>query len=82
MRRYSHFQSFVRAFNLLYNLLLNAHTFCMSKRKKKKRIRELMDGCASANECTGLLQKVDLDPEEVATFHKMYNNLEGHDSTS
>lgn len=54
----------------------------MSKRKKKKRIRELMDGCASANECTGLLQKVDLDPEEVATFHKMYNNLEGHDSTS
>lgn len=53
----------------------------MSKRKKKKRIHELMDDCASANECTGLLQKVDLDPEEVATFHKMYNELDGHTST-
>lgn len=53
----------------------------MSKRKKKKRIHELMDSCASANECTGLLQKVLLDPEEVAMFHKMYNELDGHTST-
>lgn len=53
----------------------------MSKRKKKKRIHELMDSCASANECTGLLQKVLLDPEEVAMFHKMYNELDGYTST-
>lgn len=53
----------------------------MSKRKSKKRIHELMDGCASANECTGLFQKVSLDPEEVATFHKMFNELDGHTST-
>lgn len=51
----------------------------MSKRKKKKRINELMDSCASANECTGLLQKVDLDPDEVAIFHKMYNEQDGEE---
>lgn len=53
----------------------------MSKKKSKKRIHELMDSCASANECTGLFQKVALDPEEIATFHKMFNELDGHDST-
>lgn len=53
----------------------------MSKRKSKKRVHELMDSCASANECTGLLQKVALDPDEVALFHKMYNELDGHTST-
>lgn len=53
----------------------------MSKRKSKKRIHELMDSCASANECTGLFQKVSLDPEEVAMFHKMFNESDGHDST-
>lgn len=44
----------------------------MSERKNKKLIQELMDDCASANECTGLIQKVSLDPEEVKKFHKMY----------
>ena len=53
----------------------------MSKKKDKKRIHELMDGCASANECTGLLQKVSLDPDEVAEFHKMYNEIDGRTST-
>ena len=53
----------------------------MSKRKHKKLIRELYDECASANECTGLFQKVSLDPEEVAKFHKMYNDIDGHNST-
>ena len=52
----------------------------MGKRKSKKQIEELMEGCASANECTGLLQKVSLDPDEVARFHKMYNELDGYDS--
>ena len=53
----------------------------MSKRKSKQLIEELMDDCVSANECTGLFQKVALDPEEVATFHKMFNELDGHTST-
>ncbi len=39
-----------------------------------------MEGCASANECTGLFQKVSPDPDEVALFHKMYNGIDGHDS--
>lgn len=51
----------------------------MSKRKKKERIHELMDSCASANECTGLLQKVSLDPEEVAEFHRQYIEDDGRD---
>lgn len=45
----------------------------MSKRKSRKQIEELLEGCASANECTGLFQKVSLDPEEVAEFHRIYN---------
>lgn len=53
----------------------------MSKRKSKKLIEELTEECVSANECTGLLQKVSLDPDEVATFHKMFNELDGHNST-
>ena len=52
----------------------------MSKRKKKKLIEEVFEHCASANECTGLLQKVSLDPDEVEKFHKMYNNIDGHNS--
>ena len=52
----------------------------MSKRSKRKLIDELYDEAVSANECTGLYQKVSLDPEEVALFHKMYNELEGHNS--
>ncbi len=40
-----------------------------------------MEECVSANECTGLLQKVALDPDEVELFHKMYNGTDGHDST-
>ncbi len=53
----------------------------MSKRKNRKLIGELMDECVSANECTGLLQKVSLDPDEVEEFHKMYNGIDGRDST-
>ena len=53
----------------------------MSKRKSKKLIEELTEECVSANECTGLLQKVSLGPDEVATFHKMFNELDGHNST-
>ena len=45
----------------------------MAKRRTKKMIEEVFDETASANECTGLYQKVSLDPEEVAKFHKQYN---------
>lgn len=45
----------------------------MSKRKTKKTIKELVDNGVSANECTGALQKIHLDPKEVAKFHKQFN---------
>lgn len=51
----------------------------MSKRKDKKMIEDVYEKCVSANECTGAFQKVALDPKEVETFHKMYNELDGHD---
>lgn len=35
-------------------------------------IDDIFDGCACANECTGLYQKVSLDTEEVAKFHKQF----------
>lgn len=43
-------------------------------------IEDVFEQCVSANECTGLFQKVSLDPEEIRTFHRMYNNIEGSDS--
>ena len=52
------------------------HTAVMGRRKPKKQIEELMEGCASANECTGLLQKISSDPEEIALFHKLFNDGE------
>lgn len=48
----------------------------MSKRKNKKMIEDVFEKTASANECTGLFQRIHLDPEEVKTFHRMYNELE------
>lgn len=52
----------------------------MSKRKNNKMIEDIYEKCASANECTGMLQRILLDPEEVATFHKMYNEIDGKNS--
>ena len=52
----------------------------MSKRTHNKLIEELLGECASANECTGLFQKVSLDPDEVKKFHEMYNKIDGKDS--
>ena len=52
----------------------------MSKRKHNKLIEELLIDCASANECTGLFQKVSLDPDEVKKFHELYNKIDGTDS--
>lgn len=42
----------------------------------KKIIEEVYENCASANDCTGMFQRIHLDPEEVALFHKMYNELD------
>lgn len=37
----------------------------MKKKKQEKLIEELMDDCVSANECTGLLQKMTVDDSEA-----------------
>lgn len=44
----------------------------MGKKNSKKIISEAFDGAISANECTGALQKISVDPEEVARFHSEY----------
>lgn len=49
------------------------------KKHSKKFIDELFKDCASANECTGLYQKVSLDPDEVAKFHSEYIEEEEKD---
>ncbi len=43
-------------------------------------IEDIFEKCVSANECTGLFQKVALDPDEVKKFHEMYNNIDGKNS--
>ena len=53
----------------------------MSKIRHNKMIEDVFERCASANECTGLFQKVSLDPDEVKKFHEMYNNIDGKNST-
>ena len=35
-------------------------------------IKDIFEGTASANECTGLYQKVSLDVDEIAKFHKQF----------
>lgn len=52
---------------------------CMAKRRSKKLISELFDECASANECTGLYQKVSLDTKEIAKFHRQFTGEEETD---
>ncbi len=36
-------------------------------------IEDIYEKCACANECTGLFQRVALDPDEVKKFHELYN---------
>ena len=50
----------------------------MAKRRTKKMIGDLFDGCVCANECTGLYQKVSLDTEEIAEFHRQYTEDNEH----
>ena len=49
-----------------------AHHKFMAKRREKKLIEDIFEGTASANECTGLYQKVSLDCEEIAKFHRQF----------
>ncbi len=44
----------------------------MGKKNSKKILEECFEGAISANECTGALQKISVDPEEVKRFHKEY----------
>lgn len=53
----------------------------MSKRKRNKIIEDVYENSVSANDCTGVFQVVALDPKEVEKFHKMYNEIDGEDST-
>lgn len=44
----------------------------MAKYNSKKIIEEIFDGTVCANECTGALQNISVDPEEVARYHAEY----------
>ena len=44
----------------------------MAKRRTKKLIEDVFEGAASANECTGLYQKVSLDIKEIEKFHRQF----------
>ena len=48
----------------------------MAKRRTRRMISDIFDTCACANECTGLYQKVSLDTEEIAEFHRQFNKDE------
>ncbi|MDE6373064.1 MAG: hypothetical protein K2L72_01040 [Clostridia bacterium] len=44
----------------------------MGKKNSNKIIEDVYACSVSANECTGALQKISVDPEEVARFHAEY----------
>ncbi len=49
----------------------------MEKKKcknSKDGIEECLDNAVSANECTGALQHISIDTDEVAEFHKKFNS--------
>ncbi|MGN0823844.1 MAG: hypothetical protein ACI4MB_02105 [Candidatus Coproplasma sp.] len=46
----------------------------MAKKNSKKSIDDCLDHAASANECTGALQRMELDLDELAKFHKEFNS--------
>ena len=48
----------------------------MGKRRTKNIIGDIYDECVCANECTGLYQKVSLDKEEIAKFHRQFTGEE------
>ncbi|MGN1060750.1 MAG: hypothetical protein ACI4QN_03365 [Candidatus Coproplasma sp.] len=46
----------------------------MGKKNNKKSIEDCLDHAASANECTGALQHMELDLDELAEFHRKFNS--------
>lgn len=44
----------------------------MAKRRTNNMIEDILEVCVSANDCTGLYQKVSLDTDEIAKFHKQF----------
>ncbi len=55
------------------NFNVQCHNYGMSKSKKtQKPLYKLSSSTVSANELTGSLQKISLDPEEVRRFHDEY----------
>jgi predicted transcriptional regulator len=53
------------------------HINNMSKKNSKKIIEKILDGSVSANECTGLLQHIETDPEEIEKIRKQYFDGKG-----
>ena len=44
----------------------------MNSKKGKKYVNDFYEFGVSANECTGLLQHVELDLDEIAKYHKEF----------
>lgn len=49
----------------------------MDRKNSKKVIDEILDGSVSANDCTGLLQHIELDSEELEKIRKQYLDGKG-----
>jgi hypothetical protein len=45
----------------------------MSKKNSKKMLENVYKDCASASDCTGLLQKISVDEETIKRYHKQFN---------
>jgi hypothetical protein len=50
-----------------------AQTKFMSKKNTKKIINKVYNNSVSSSDCTGLLQKVDIDQEQLNRYHKEFN---------
>jgi hypothetical protein len=44
----------------------------MGKKSGNKMLHEIYEGAVCASECTGLLQNISVDPEEIKRFHEEY----------
>jgi hypothetical protein len=53
------------------------HINSMDRKNSKKVIDEILDGSVSANDCTGLLQHIELDSEELEKIRKQYLDGKG-----
>lgn len=53
-----------------------AQNLSMSNNKTDQLKHDVCDQSVSANECTGLLQKITLDHEELERYHRQFNEEE------